>query len=391
MRVQEGTISRFNEKKGYGWIRLSDGTTEVFVHRSDIVDVPKRFVEGEPVEFVAVDSEKGSKATLVSRKEPRLVGVVKKFDKGYGFIERADNAEQVFVHSRSILGRFRSLEVGEEVEFSLTQTDRGEAAARVLRLDRIPPLERFASLGNFDQHLEQLASLAHKENWSYRYMESNLPYPILYSYVYHTFSRLEDEGKIAVAQDTSGSELACFNTGLVTEMQEEIFALFVPNRRTDEGQPEWFLRGFVRESDRSLTFFARRPDIANYFADPAELIYDTRVDLVINMEHVIRDNNARFPADLRENTFALRSAIDGAISAAKRRVRRNFKSGIPQFYRGKLQLLLPLSLRSPDRADLALVVAREHEVYRASTVLTLDMAYNNARLIARPDTEWLDP
>jgi hypothetical protein len=45
----------------------------------------------------------------------------------------------------------------------------------------------------------------------------------------------------------------------------------------------------------------------------------------------------------------------------------------------------------PERADLALVVARENEVYRASTVLTLDMAFNNARLIARPDREWLDP
>ena len=58
---------------------------------------------------------------------------------------------------------------------------------------------------------------------------------------------------------------------------------------------------------------------------------------------------------------------------------------------GGLQLLLPLCLVRPDQADLALVVERENQVYRASTVLTLDMAYNNARLVARPDTEWLDP
>ena len=30
-------------------------------------------------------------------------------------------------------------------------------------------------------------------------------------------------------------------------------------------------------------------------------------------------------------------------------------------------------------------------VYVATTVLSLDWAYSNARLIARPDTEWLDP
>ena len=87
----------------------------------------------------------------------------------------------------------------------------------------------------------------------------------------------------------------------------------------------------------------------------------------------------------------MRSALDGAISAAKRRVRRNYKTAIPQYYRGGLQLLLPLCLVEPHRADLALVVARENMVYRASTVLTLDMAYNNARLVARPDTEWLNP
>jgi hypothetical protein len=43
------------------------------------------------------------------------------------------------------------------------------------------------------------------------------------------------------------------------------------------------------------------------------------------------------------------------------------------------------------RADLALSVDRVGDVYRAATVLTLDMAYNNARLIARPDRVWLEP
>jgi hypothetical protein len=58
-----------------------------------------------------------------------------------------------------------------------------------------------------------------------------------------------------------------------------------------------------------------------------------------------------------------------------------------------VQLLLPICLENPARADLALVVAKNEagNAYRGSTVLTLDMAYNNARLLARPDTEWLQP
>lgn len=52
---------------------------------------------------------------------------------------------------------------------------------------------------------------------------------------------------------------------------------------------------------------------------------------------------------------------------------------------------MPLALEDPTLADLALVVAREKEVYMAATVLRMDYAYANARLIAPPDREWLKP
>jgi hypothetical protein len=43
-------------------------------------------------------------------------------------------------------------------------------------------------------------------------------------------------------------------------------------------------------------------------------------------------------------------------------------------------------------ADLALVVSSvEDRAYRGHTVLTLEMAYTNARLVARPDSDWLVP
>lgn len=74
---------------------------------------------------------------------------------------------------------------------------------------------------------------------------------------------------------------------------------------------------------------------------------------------------------------------------------QNYKAAIPQFYwgsqdpaeAGRIQLLLPLCLEDVGRADLALSVDQVGEVYRAATVLTLGMAYNNAR----PDREWLEP
>lgn len=63
-------------------------------------------------------------------------GVVKWFNvsKGYGFITREDGGGDVFVHFRSISGRGkdrRSLNEGQQVEFVLTQGDKGPQAEEV--------------------------------------------------------------------------------------------------------------------------------------------------------------------------------------------------------------------------------------------------------------------
>lgn len=50
--------------------------------------------------------------------------------------------------------------------------------------------------------------------------------------------------------------------------------------------------------------------------------------------------------------------------------------------------LLPLCLTG-DKPELALTIQREDGFYAARTCLTLDMAYNNARLICRPETSWI--
>lgn len=45
------------------------------------------------------------------------------------------------------------------------------------------------------------------------------------------------------------------------------------------------------------------------------------------------------------------------------------------------------------KADLALVADKDKDrkVYRIRTVLPMDKAFINARLITRPDRDWLDP
>ncbi len=76
--------------------------------------------------------------------------------------------------------------------------------------------------------------------------------------------------------------------------------------------------------------------------------------------------------------------FDGAIKRAKLMINANYKTAVPQYYKGKIQLLIPICLISENVPDLALAVSKNGagDQYLGHTCLTLDMAYNNARLIA---------
>ena len=65
-----------------------------------------------------------------------MTGKVKWFnaEKGYGFME-SENGSDVFVHFSAIQSEgFKTLEEGQPVQFDVTQGNRGDQAANVVRL-----------------------------------------------------------------------------------------------------------------------------------------------------------------------------------------------------------------------------------------------------------------
>jgi hypothetical protein len=80
-----------------------------------------------------------------------------------------------------------------------------------------------------------------------------------------------------------------------------------------------------------------------------------------------------------------------AISMAK----RNFKYIAPMYRPQKdcIQMLMPIYLSGSYREapDFALVLTPDNGIYIPETILPIDGAYQNARLIAMPDEAWLRP
>jgi len=284
---------------------------------------------------------------------------------------------------------------------------------------------------SYPSALALLASQALPERWHFGEDAPGDSFPILQKYLTYTFVRLRHENKVFESAD---GRWAAFNTGLVDKLYDSIYALFERNRR---GPQPWAFIDFCvpgkRNSGRELTAaFDPLPEPAKYFNSTVDMLFDTSKDIHIDYEHVILDGirRNRFPVQfLREHLpegidwqdpvgliepewlafldrlsdgietdnrcmRAIKRRLEDAKWLAEKRIRWNFKTAIPQYYPrfNSMTLLLPLALINDEVVDIALVVTKNPSgSYHGRTILPLDWAYMNARLVCRPDSDWLVP
>lgn len=248
----------------------------------------------------------------------------------------------------------------------------------------------FAYCRRPEDYLGELAAVAAPEEWG-----SGLA--VLNNYLHHLFAKLASDYNAAPKDERDRfifvrDDRACFNTGLYTERYEDVYGVFEPNR--NPGAQPWFLVGFFKTSAPQLMDLDALPERARFFDEPSDLIYDYRLRIRLNKDHILGDaaNLERIPEELRapERRMLLHRVFEGAVIEAERRAASNYMLAVPQCFNGRIQLLLPLCLTG-DTPELALAIQREDGYYAARTCLTLDMAYNNARLIARPEVSWIAP
>lgn len=257
-------------------------------------------------------------------------------------------------------------------------------------------IDKFAFIS--DSIYQKLIETAKDENWETKEVKRNkkgeiIKYPLLKNYIIFTYQRLAelyncDQGKRPWIVFSDNKNQAIINTGLQTKFYRRIYLGF---QKTEEGAKNlYFCKGVYTEDSNWVLKFQELPIKAKYIENLDDLLYDTNLPLVANNVHILSDqrNMDRLPESLK-NSPSLLNTFEGALNIVKRKVEQNYRIAIPQYHKGKIQLLLPICLQDTETPDLVLVVSRVKKSYRGNTCLTLDMAYNNARLIAKPENNWL--
>jgi Domain of unknown function (DUF3825) len=310
------------------------------------------------------------------------------------------------------------------------------------------PLTKWAFL-SFEKDLAKIAEIAKAEAWQsfpdpslYAMHESN--YSRLKSYLQQTFRRLQEEDKIASAL-YDGKPYRAFNSGLISYDDKEIFLIFDANYPNQE-QP-WKLYGVCTPGNgigneilhqAFQDFTPRALFIQDY--NQATLVLDPQRPIdqqlpTLSDDHFL-DHLERWPSsvierelsgdkqanllfkrlqgletlsgELERSWFEFKQYIIGTLEL-KLRFKKSIESALrnsweyitqkpwliaPQynFGRHEVELLLPLRLHTRSQVDLALVITGSESSYqyKGRTVLTREMAYNNARLLSAlsPD-HWL--
>ena len=156
----DGTVSWYDEDKGFGFITSDAGGDDVFVHVRALAEGLTWLAEGDRVAYDVVQGDKGPQArdlhlvrgaaeaapapSAPARSAPPKAGgvaaragegVVARYDaeRGFGFITPDSGGADLFVHTSVVVG-VEPLGRGERVRFTVRQSDRGPQADRVERV-----------------------------------------------------------------------------------------------------------------------------------------------------------------------------------------------------------------------------------------------------------------
>jgi CspA family cold shock protein len=151
----EAAVKWFNASKGYGFVELSGGGGDAFLHLKALREIGRQTLpSGAKMRVVARTGARGAEVlrivevdtrTAVDRSPRRsvvdpssaveLTGKVKWFDdvRGFGFVASDDFGRDIFVHSTTLAGSgVNGLSEGQAVSMRVVETPKGREAIAIV-------------------------------------------------------------------------------------------------------------------------------------------------------------------------------------------------------------------------------------------------------------------
>lgn len=303
--------------------------------------------------------------------------------------------------------------------------------AKLVRVHNISKYELvddvyFTQKNNFPSNVEKLRIMALDENWDDNGKRNGL----LENYLLYTYARVKDEKKIAYSEDKLH---ACWNTGLVDYRYEPIYCYLI---RKDV-EHRWLFKSFCINGEDSGKEMGRNildmPERATYFKEKNLLCQPSDVELSVDRDHIIREHPSRLPSswlkdilneksdwlpdetptqyDKRigdllpkgsQRNMLLQTLLQQTIDESVKRCQWNYKTAIPYYdpiYKN-VGWFLPLCISKDEEVSgkrshvpfAALVVSKGVSGrFQGETIYNLSWAFRCARLVCRPDSDWLTP
>lgn len=265
-----------------------------------------------------------------------------------------------------------------------------------------------ASLGISEEELDALgrsklfgslySRLLMKENWAAHKGKDRLKKHVTFTAqkALNSYMGGESNGLIVNSDRT----VCIVNTGLLDKYLNDIYFGFYIDSNCNlhspwmvESKAELTNKGFVHAELKSM------PEPVKFVRSDLDLLFragmeDFDIESSYRLDHIIEERRYRFPSEIKEmSSDVIYAKLKSAVERALKMNKRDYKYIVPMYNikQDCIQFLMPLHIEKSieEVPELAAVVGIVGDYYSIMTVLDIEDAYFNARLIAKPGSSWL--
>lgn len=254
-----------------------------------------------------------------------------------------------------------------------------------------------------------------EENWGNEH-------GMLYKYLDYIFRCQIFDKQVKKITYSTSEEIVVFHTGLQRRHDHE-FLYFVlksndPEKRNAEQR--WRVpAGSINNSCFSKNELKEKwlleeekehlPERTKFYKELQELLFDETYEIEVNWPERLRTNKERIYQELKQTSKDidksklvqdLSDSFAEGLRKAQNRAKANPRLAVAQgfvetkHYKKRVELLLPLKIEYPKDSKkyhtFALALRKTDKKYTGMSLLTMSMAYANARLVGYVDSSWLN-